>query len=69
MSSIQKEIEEIRKEIKEFADRDQYSVNNPYVKSLYNRLRELEGKEPIEEDDYEPQFIGGSDVPIGGDYE
>lgn len=69
MSSTQKEIEEIRKEIKEFADRDQYSVNNPYVKSLYNRLRELEGREPIEEEDYEPQFIGGSDVPIGGEYE
>lgn len=69
MSSTQKEIEEIKKEIKEFADRDQYSVNNPYVKSLYSRLRELEGREPIKEDDYEPQFIDESDVPIGGEYE
>ena len=67
--AIQNEIEEIRKEIKEFADRDQYSVNNPYVKSLYNRLRELEGREQIKEEDYEPQFIDGSDVPIGGYYE
>lgn len=65
----QKEIEEIRKEIKEFADQDQYSANNPYVKSLYKRLRELEGREQIEEEDYEPQFIGGSDVPISGRYE
>ena len=65
----QQEIEEIRKEIKKFADQDQYSVNNPYVKSFYRRLRELEGKEQIEEEDYEPQFIGGSDVPIYGEYE
>ena len=65
----QKEIEKIRKEIKEFADQDQYSANNPYVKSLYKRLRELEGREQIEEEDYEPQFIGGSDVPISGRYE
>ena len=41
----QQEIEEIRKEIKNFADQDQYSVNHPYVKSLYRRLRELEGRE------------------------
>ena len=65
----QKEIEEIRKEIKHFADQDQYSVNNPYVKSLYRRLRELEDREQVKEDDYEPYFIGGSDVPICGDYE
>lgn len=63
------EIEDIRRQIKEFADNDQYSVNNPYVKSLYRRLRELEGREQIEEEDYEPQFIGGSDVPICGRYE
>ena len=69
-----KEIEEIRKEIKEFADHDQYSVNNPYVKSLYQRLRKLEGR--VEEIDWEeemrnytPQFIGDSDVPINGHYE
>lgn len=65
----QQEIKKIRKEIKEFADADQYSVNNPYVKSLYRRLRELEGREQIEEENYEPQFIGGSDVPICGHYE
>lgn len=65
----QKEIEEIRKKINEFAKQDQYSVNNPYVKALYNRLRELEGREQIEEEDYEPYFIGGSDVPLCGDYE
>lgn len=63
------EIEEIRKEINEFAKQDQYSANNPYVKALYNRLRELEGREQIEEEDYEPYFIGDSDVPICGDYE
>ena len=67
--SNQQEIEEIRKQIKKFADADQYSVNNPYVKSLYRRLRELEGREQVEEEDYEPQFIGGSDVPVGGYYE
>lgn len=66
---IQKEIEEIREKINEFAKQDQYSVNNPYVKALYNRLRELEGKEQIEEEDYEPYFIGDSDVPLCGDYE
>lgn len=65
----QKEIEEIREKINEFAKQDQYSANNPYVKALYNRLRELEGREQIEEEDYEPQFIGDSDVPICGDYE
>ena len=62
-------IESIRDEIQEFADQDQYSVNNPYVKSLYKRLRELEGREQIEEEDYTPQFIDGSDVPINGRYE
>lgn len=65
----QKEIEEIRKKINNFAKQDQYSANNPYVKALYNRLRELEGREQIEEKDYEPQFIGGSDVPVNGRYE
>lgn len=65
----QQEIEEIRKEIKKFADQDQYSVNNPYVKSLCRRLRELENREQVEEEDYEPYFIGGSDVPICGRYE
>lgn len=63
------EIEEIRETIQKFANQGQYSVNNPYVKSLYRRLRELENREQIEEDDYEPIFIGGSDVPINGYYE
>lgn len=62
-------IESIRDEIQEFAEQDQYSVNNPYVKSLYRKLRELEGREQVEEEDYTPQFIGGSDVPINGRYE
>jgi hypothetical protein len=62
-------IEEIRNLIDEFAKDGQYSVNNPYVKALYRELRELLGEDPIEEEDYTPQFIGGSDVPIGGYYE
>lgn len=65
----QKEIEEIKATIKAFADKDLYSANCEEVKYLYKRLRELENREPIEEDDYEPTFIGGSDVPIGGYYE
>lgn len=66
-----KEIEEIRKIIKNFADRDLYSANCEEVKYLYKRLRELEGRidEIDYEEDYEPIFIGGSDVPIGGYYE
>ena len=62
-------IKEIRRIIKNFADHDQYSANNEYVKALYKELRELEGREQIKEEDYEPVFIGGSDVPIGGYYE
>ena len=62
-------IKEIKRIIKDFADHDQYSANNEYVKALYRELRELEGREQIEEEDYEPIFIGGSDVPIGGYYE
>lgn len=65
----QKEIEEIKATIKAFADKDLYSANCEEVKYLYKRLRELENREPIEENDYEPIFIGGSDVPIGGYYE
>lgn len=68
-SKTEKRIKEIKRIIKEFADQDQYSANNEYVKALYRELRELEGREQIEEEDYEPQFIGGSDVPIGGYYE
>lgn len=62
-------IKEIRKIIKDFANNDQYSVNNEYVKALYRELRSLEGREQVEERDYTPQFIGGSDVPINGRYE
>ena len=62
-------IKEIKRIIKDFADHDQYSANNGYVKALYKELRELEGREQIKEEDYEPVFIGGSDVPIGGYYE
>ena len=65
----EKRIEEIKRIIKDFADADQYSANNEYVKALYRELRELEGREQIEEEDYEPVFIGGSDVPINGYYE
>lgn len=65
----QERIEEIRQLIKEFADKDLYSVNSMEVKALYRELRELENREPIEEEDYTPQFIGGSDVPICGGYE
>lgn len=69
MNKTEQRINEIRKEIKAFAEQDQYSVNNAYVKSLYNELRELENREPIEEEIYEEQFIDGSDVPINGYYE
>lgn len=65
----QQRIKEIKKIIKNFADQDQYSANNEYVKALYRQLRELEGREQIKEEHYEPQFIDGSDVPINGYYE
>ena len=67
--SNEKRIEEIKRIIKDFANADQYSVNNEYVKALYRELRELEGREQIKEENYEPIFIGESDVPIGGYYE
>lgn len=65
------EIEEIRAIIKDFADHDLYSTNCEEVKYLYKRLRQLEDRvdEIDYEDDYEPVFIGGSDVPICGHYE
>lgn len=66
---IMNEIEEIKKTIDEFAKQDQYSANNPYVKSLYRRLRELEGREQVKEETYEEYFIDGSDVPRSGRYE
>lgn len=69
MNQTKQRINEIRKEIQAFAEQDQYSVNNAYVKSLYNELRKLENKEPIKEEIYEEQFIDGSDVPISGYYE
>lgn len=62
-------IQEIKRIINNFANEGQYSANNEYVKALYRELRELEGREQIEEEDYTPQFIGGSDVPINGRYE
>lgn len=67
-----KEIEEVRAIIKDFADRDLYSANCEEVKYLYKRLRELENRVDeidYEEDNYEPVFIDGSDVPINGYYE
>ncbi len=67
--NVKEEIKEIKATINEFANAGQYSVNNPYVKSLYRRLRELEGREQIKEENYTPQFIGDSDVPINGRYE
>ena len=68
-NSTKEEIESIKKTIKDFADKDLYSANCVEVRFLYKRLRELEGQEPIEEENYEPVFIGGSDVPINGRYE
>lgn len=66
----QERIKEIKRIIKDFADNDQYSANNEYVKALYRELRELENREiEEEEDDYQEYFIGGSDVPISGRYE
>jgi hypothetical protein len=66
-----KEIEEVRAIIKDFADHDLYSANCEEVRHLYKRLRRLENRvdEIDSEDDYEPIFIGGSDVPINGYYE
>ena len=65
----QERIKEIRRIIDNFASEGQYSANNEYVKALYRELRELEGREQVKEEDYTPQFIGGSDVPINGRYE
>ena len=62
-------IAEIKKRIKNFADQGQYSANNDYVRALYSQLRELEGREQIKKEDYTPQFIDGSDVPVSGRYE
>ena len=67
-----KEIEEVRAIIKDFADKDLYSANCEEVRYLYKRLRELENRVDeidYEEDNYEPIFIDGSDVPINGHYE
>ena len=69
MKDNKQRIKEIKQIIDNFAKQDQYSANNEYVKALYRELRELEGREQTEEEDYKPQFIGGSDVPIGGYYE
>ena len=69
MNSNEKEIKEIKERIQRFAERDLYSANCEEVKYLYRRLRELENRPQIEEENYEPVFIGGSDVPVGGYYE
>lgn len=67
-------IKEIHEIIDDFASKDLYSANCETVKYLYIELHrieaELEGMEyeEPEEEDYTPQFIGGSDVPINGDY-
>lgn len=72
---IKEQIEETRQTIDNFAKQDLYSANCIEVKYLYRRLRRLEAEledieyEEPEEEDYTPQFIGGSDVPIGGYYE
>lgn len=68
-------IEEIHGIIADFAAHDLYSANCVEVKYLYKELHRLEAEvdgmdyEEPEEEDYTPQFIGGSDVPIGGYYE
>lgn len=68
-------IEEIHEIIDDFASKDLYSANCETVKYLYKELHRLEAEvdgmdyEEPEEEDYTPQFIGGSDVPIGGYYE
>ena len=66
-----KEIEETRRIIRDFASKGLYSANCTEVKFLYRSLRQLEGREIIEDDSrkYEPVFIDGSDVPISGRYE
>ena len=72
---IKAEIKETKEIINNFAARDLYSANCTEVKYLYKRLHQLEAEleeveyEEPEEDDYEPVFIGDSDVPIGGYYE
>lgn len=67
----EKQIKEIKETIQKFAEKDLYSANCEEVKYLYKRLHELEDEyfEERQEEDYEPQFIDGSDVPIGGYYE
>ena len=72
---IQEQIKETKQIIDNFAKQDLYSANCIEVKYLYRRLRQLEAEledveyEEPEEEDYTPQFIGDSDVPIGGYYE
>ena len=67
----EKEIKEIKEKIKKFAEKDLYSVNCEEVKYLYKRLHEIEDEyfEERQEDNFEPYFIDGSDVPICGHYE
>lgn len=68
-------IEEIERIIRDFASKDLYSANCVEVKYLYREKRRLQAEiddadyEEAIEEDYTPQFIGGSDVPIDGYYE
>ena len=68
-------IEEIERIIQDFARKDLYSANCVEVKYLYREKRRLQAEiddadyEEAIEEDYTPQFIDGSDVPIGGYYE
>lgn len=71
MSTRKEQIKEIEKIIQDFAEKDLYSANCIEVKYLYKKLRQLKDQEYLDdnEEDYEPVFIGGSDVPICGHYE
>lgn len=68
-------IKEIERIIKNFANQDLYSANCPEVKYLYREKHQLEAEidgidyEEAIEENYTPQFIDGSDVPINGYYE
>lgn len=69
--TTEEKIKEIKETIQKFAEKDLYSANCEEVKYLYKQLHELEDEyyEETEKEDYEPIFIGGSDVPIDGRYE
>lgn len=70
VAEIEQEIQEIEQQIQNYAKQDLYSANCTAVKFLYQRLRELRNEQYLnDDDDYEPYFIDGSDVPICGNYE